>query len=394
MPSLGGVCALVGEGLRPLFDCEIVWRGDRIVEIEANSNGRLQDVEHIVLPSFINAHTHIGDSLAKEAYIGLGLEEAVDPHKGLKTKIISTASKNDLVKAMRSVLEQCVSLGVTHLIDFREGGLEGLSLGREASQGLDIDLLLLGRLATPPSKGRILENQGFTDFELEELHKVCEKGNGLGISGANEYSDKMLTQIREIVRGQNKLLAVHCLESHETRGRLKGVLGRDEFQRCFNMLRPDVFVHMTDATPQEISYAFNIGVVVSCPRSNAALGNGFPPLTQILNGGGGLGTDNVMVNSPDMFREMEFAYKCLVGTTRKPFQRVEEVLKSATVNLRPRLGLKPIEVDAEADFMVLNVRELRPFWNLSSLVVNRAQRENIEQVVRKGRKLYEKPVCV
>ncbi len=391
MPSLGGVCALVGESLQPLFDCEVVWRGDRIVEIKGDSSGRLQDVERIVLPSFINAHTHIGDSIAKEAYIGLSLEEAVDPHKGLKAKIISGASKNDLVKAMRSVLEQCVSLGVTHLIDFREGGLEGLSLGREASQGLGVDLLLLGRLATPPSKDRILENQGFTDSELEELYKVCEKGEGLGVSGANEYSDKMLTQIREVVRGQNKLLAVHCLESHETRVRLEGVLGRDEFQRCYNTLKPNVFIHMTDATPLEVTYASSMGVVVSCPRSNAALGNGFPPLTQILGCGGGLGTDNVMVNSPDMFREMEFAYKCLVATTRKPFQRVEDILKSATVNLRPLLGLKPLEADAEADFMVLNIGELRPFWNLHSLIVNRAQRENVELVVRKGRKLYEKP---
>jgi len=85
------VCALVGENLEPLFECEIVWKGDKIVSIEGKKEGKFEG--RVVLPSFVNAHTHIGDSIAKEAYVGLTLEQTVDPHTGLKTKILQSSTK-------------------------------------------------------------------------------------------------------------------------------------------------------------------------------------------------------------------------------------------------------------------------------------------------------------
>ncbi|MEM0272675.1 MAG: amidohydrolase family protein [Thermoprotei archaeon] len=386
MPSLGGLCALVGDNLEPLFNCEIVWKQDKIVSIEGQKQGRIQDIRRIVIPSFINAHTHIGDSIAKDAYVGLTLEEAVDPHRGLKTKILSNASKKEITHSMRRTLRECVSLGVTHIIDFREGGLEGLSLAEEAARGVDIGLHLLGRLATPPQKERVLANQPFSDAELEELHRVCEKASGLGVSGANEYSDKMLEQIGDVARSMNKLIAVHCLESENTRTRYGHLLGKDEFQRCIHHLKPHIYVHMTCATPEEVRAASLAGKIVSCPRSNAALANGFPPLKQILEYGGGLGTDNVMVNSPDMFREMEFCYKTLVGSTRTPNANVGDVLKAATVNVRGLLGLDPIQTGAKANFVVLN---LESPWNVHASIVNRAQKHSVRMVVKDGRVVHK-----
>jgi len=379
---LGGVCALVGEDLEPLFDCEIVWRGDKIVSIEGKREGGFDG--RVVIPSFVNAHTHIGDSVAKEAYIGLTLEETVDPHVGLKAKILGSSTREELVGAMREALTQCVASGVTHVLDFREGGVEGLELAKEACEGVGVRVALFGRPSKPPSKERVLSNERFGESELEELHRVCEISEGIGVSGANEYSDRMLEQIREVAKTHEKLVAVHCLESDNTRNKLKHVFGRDEFQRCFSLLKPNIFVHMTHATRREVALAGKAAKIVCCPRSNAALANGFPPLREILKSGGALGTDNVMVNSPDMFREMEFAYKILVGSTKKPFYDVRSVLKAATLNARQLLHLKPLSVGGNADFVVLNLVKLRPFWNLHSTVVNRAQTENVEVVVKGG----------
>ncbi|GAB6862817.1 hypothetical protein JCM17092_29060 [Haloplanus litoreus] len=36
-----------------------------------------------ILPAFVNAHTHLGDSDAKEAAVGLSLNEAVAPSDGV-----------------------------------------------------------------------------------------------------------------------------------------------------------------------------------------------------------------------------------------------------------------------------------------------------------------------
>jgi cytosine/adenosine deaminase-related metal-dependent hydrolase len=44
-----------------------------------------------------------------------------------------------------------------------------------------------------------------------------------------------------------------------------------------------------------------------------------------------LGTDNLMFNSPNMFREMEYALKVTRGLSKKYFPP-KEILKMATVN--------------------------------------------------------------
>jgi cytosine/adenosine deaminase-related metal-dependent hydrolase len=389
LPSIGGVCALVGGNLEPLFECEIKWKKNRIVSLTGKKEGKISDIEQVVVPTFVNSHTHLGDSIAKEAYVGLTLEEAVDPNVGLKTRILSRATKKEIIQVMRSTLKQCVSFGVTHVMDFREGGVEGLKIAKEACVGTGVDLMLLGRLSVPPTKDRVVENDGFTEAELEELYQVCENGHGIGVSGANEYSNRMLEQIKEVASDHKKLVAVHCLESSGTRNRLKHVFGEDEFQRCLR-LRPNLYIHMTDATREEIIVASKKGKIVACPRSNLALSNGIPPLKEILESGGGLGTDNVMINAPDVFREMEFTYKLVTGLTKAPYNDVKGVLKAATVNTRSLLGLEPLQVNAKANFVVLDLKELKPFWNLYAVIVNRAQTENIQMVVKDGNILVKK----
>ena len=44
-----------------------------------------------------------------------------------------------------------------------------------------------------------------------------------------------------------------------------------------------------------------------------------------------LGTDNVMINSPDMFREMDFLWKVTMGIKKKRIDP-KDILKMATVN--------------------------------------------------------------
>jgi cytosine/adenosine deaminase-related metal-dependent hydrolase len=66
--------------------------------------------------------------------------------------------------------------------------------------------------------------------------------------------------------------------------------------------------------------------VVVCPRSNLVTGVGAPPIRDLLDRTTvALGTDNVMLNSPSMFREMEFAAKLADVSAR-------EVLRMATLN--------------------------------------------------------------
>ena len=59
---------------------------NRIIEISKDaSEGEIIDASgKIVCPRFINAHTHIGDSIIKDEGDGLSLDEMVKPPHGIK----------------------------------------------------------------------------------------------------------------------------------------------------------------------------------------------------------------------------------------------------------------------------------------------------------------------
>ncbi|PSQ34318.1 nucleoside deaminase, partial [Halobacteriales archaeon QS_9_70_65] len=103
---------LAGETFEPV-------RGRVVV-----ADGRVRAVEEattesadIVLPAFVNAHTHLGDSVAKEAAAGLGLEEAVAPPDSLKHRRLAAADRSTLVTAMRRTLRFVRRTGTVSCLD-------------------------------------------------------------------------------------------------------------------------------------------------------------------------------------------------------------------------------------------------------------------------------------
>ncbi|MDR9382307.1 MAG: amidohydrolase family protein, partial [Natronomonas sp.] len=90
--------------------------------------------------------------------------------------------------------------------------------------------------------------------------------------------------------------------------------------------------------------------VVVCPRSNLVTDVGVPPVAELVERTTvGLGTDNVMLNSPSMFREMEFVSKlCDVSAP--------EVLRMATAAGAEIAGLNygVIEPGRDARLLVLD----------------------------------------
>ena len=73
-------------------------------------------------------------------------------------------------------------------------------------------------------------------------------------------------------------------------------------------------VHLTNPKGNDLeSVASSKQNVVVCPRANATLNVGVAPLARMLDMGIRplLGTDNVMLNSPNMLRELEFTLKMM-----------------------------------------------------------------------------------
>ncbi|MDS0299326.1 amidohydrolase family protein [Halogeometricum sp. S1BR25-6] len=272
------------------------------------------DSENIVLPAFVNAHTHIGDSIAKEAGSGLSLDELVAPPDGLKHRLLRAASREEKVEAMRRSLRMMAATGTATCIEFREGGVEGVEAIRAAADGLDIDPVVLGR----------------------ETADAMRASDGFGASGAR---DAEFADLREATREAGKLFGIHAGE-------------RDSLDIDPALdLDPDFAVHMVHPEQSHLERIADSEVpIVLCPRSNLVTNVGVAPARELVDRTTvALGTDNVMLNSPSMFREMEFLDKLADVSAA-------EVLRMATVNGAELAGKNygVVEAGREAKLLVLD----------------------------------------
>ncbi|WP_415382922.1 amidohydrolase family protein [Halosimplex sp. TS25] len=270
--------------------------------------------DDVILPAFVNAHTHIGDSIAKEAGGGLSLEELVAPPDGLKHRLLRQAGQREKVEAMRRSLQFMVDSGTAACIEFREGGVDGVEAFDRAAHGLDIDPVVLGR----------------------ETVDAMEASDGFGASGAN---DADFSRERNATARAGKLFGIHA-----------GEVDASDINPALD-LDPDFLVHMVHAEELHLDRVADSEIPVAvCPRSNLVTDVGFPPIADLLERTTvALGTDNVFLNSPSMFREMEFTAKIADVSAR-------EVLRMATVNGAEIAGLNCglVEPGRDAKLLVLD----------------------------------------
>mgnify|MGYP000112019397 CR=1 FL=1 len=242
----------------------------------------------IVVPAFVNAHTHLGDSVAKDAAVGLSLDEAVVPPDSLKHRRLAAADRADLVTAMRRTLRFMERTGTVSCLDFREFGVAGAKALRDAGAPLDIDPFIFG-----------------SDDEA-----VLDVADGFGASGAN---DNDFTSLRAAAAERGVPFAIHAGEPDAT-----------DIHPALD-LEPELLVHMVHAEQEHLDRVADQSVpITACPRANAVLEVGRPPIRDLLDHTTvALGTDNVMLNGPSMFREMAY-------TAREFDVDAREVLHMAT----------------------------------------------------------------
>ena len=153
--------------------------------------------------------------------------------------------------------------GTVSCLDFRENGVAGARALREAAGPTDVDPFILGSGDAA----------------------VLEIADGYGASGANDddFADE-----RAAAREAGVPFGIHA--------------GPDHLRRLADRSVP----------------------VAVCPRANATLEVGSPPIRELLDHTTvALGTDNVMLNPPSMFREM-------ADTVRRFDVTAREVLRMAT----------------------------------------------------------------
>jgi cytosine/adenosine deaminase-related metal-dependent hydrolase len=120
------------------------------------------------------------------------------------------------------------------------------------------------------------------------------------------------------------------------------------------------------------------------------LGVGIPQVARMLRHGCtvAIGTDNVMLNSPDMLKELDYIWKASRAIEDEMIE-ARTVLKMATVNAAQILRLNSgcIESGRSADLIFIDKKhiDLYPIHDPYAAVVHRLSQSSITAVMIHGR---------
>ena len=393
---LKNISALIGENLDFVSNVDILIKNDKFQKINSNIQSKSKkdtiDCEGLLLiPGFINSHTHIADSIGKDISLNTTVNQKIHPMFGIKSKILKNTSNEYLSTFMKNTCHSMIQKGITTFVDFREGGLDGASLLKKAVDDLPIRAILLGRLDFHQNTSEIKKNTPLPKEKLLELPSLVKICDGIGISGANEHSTSVLKSYSKT----KKLRAIHSSETIESVQKSKRITEKSETLRALS-LKPDFLIHMTHASKSDLEATSKKtrGIII-CPRANSSLSEGIPDIEKMQNAGCllGLGTDNVMINSPDMFREMDYLWKVTMGIKKKRIDP-REILKMATVNagkiLKKEIGIIQTKKIADCIFLDKHALDLEPMHNPYASIVHRASESTIKAVMIGGNIVHGK----
>ncbi|WP_042684409.1 amidohydrolase family protein [Candidatus Nitrosotenuis chungbukensis] len=345
----------------------------------------------LLIPGFVNSHTHIGDSIAKDVATSGTVDDKIHPIMGIKPRILRKSDPEHLVSFMKNSCLSMIRKGITTFVDFRESELAGILLLKRAISQVPIRAIILGRIEYYQDQNQVQKNTPLPILQRKNLLTILRSCDGLGVSGPNENSNSVLQYLSKT----KKIRAIHSAETIESSKKSIKITRKSETSRAL-LLKPHFLVHMTYAKQNDLRDAAKRtrGIVI-CPRANASLAEGIPDFSLMEKNGCrvAIGTDNVMINSPDMFREMDYLWKVTMGTHKK---RVDpkEILKMATVNGGILLGKKIGSIEpkylADGIFIDKHSLDLEPMHNPYASIVHRASESTIRAVMIGGRIVHGK----
>ncbi len=395
--------ALLGPELEPFRCARLAWSSDTITSIDRiEAVTTIADGARVVIPGLYNGHTHVGDSALPDGATGLTLEQAFFRPAGYKYRELAKLTPETHLPHLEAHLRYMARTGTVCHLDFREQGPAGAELLRAASLATGVESIILNQFNTSPfTEPELRANrpgQALPPAHRTELERMLAVADGFSESTMNDLTDAAWAEVRTLTVSKGKLRAIHCLENAGYRELSLATTGRGDLVRAIELYDPHLVVHMTAANADEIALLVRSGkTAVLNPRANANLGLPLPPVAALLRAGANLllGTDNGMLNSPNLLAEIDFTYKLAksqFGDALSPDPAA--ILKMATSNIRPALGGDhhgALEVGLPASFVVLDFTKphLRHSRHIIASVVTRVTPDDVLATYRHGRPLYQ-----
>jgi 5-methylthioadenosine/S-adenosylhomocysteine deaminase len=336
----------------PIADGAVAFEDGRIVAVgpAAELGEGERHRESVILPGFVNAHTHLEYAVYAGFGDGLPFEDWLRLHIERKARI----DRADAVAIARLGAAQNLASGVTTLADC---SFSGAAADACAELGLHALVYLEVFGADPES----------AIARFEQLRETAEHALSsrvrLGISPHAPYT--VSTDVYDACNALGLPVATHLAETRGERTRLpqtgiRALAGQ-------GLLGPHVIAaHCVDLEPDEVELLARHDVgVAHCPRSNAILGCGIAPVADLLEAGVrvGLGTDSpASTPSFDMFEELRTAlFFGRLRSERPEGMTAARVLELATLGSARALGLAgdagSLEPGKRADLTIVSLAD-------------------------------------
>ena len=347
--------------------------------------------DQLVMPGLINMHTHAYMTLMRN------YADDVDFSKWLFEGVMPVEDRMSRETAYWSTLLGMIEMirtGTTCFVDMHMYHRQAPLAAREAGMRAYIGRGLVGEHLFEDGNPRFQEAlEEKEEFESDTL-KFLLAPHAI-YTCAPSYLEEVAAKSREL----NMMKEIHLSESiTEVENCLKQH-GKTpvQFLNDMGFLDKDtILAHCVQMRGDDISIIRDSGAtVVTNPASNAKLGNGFAPISEMLDQGINLciGTDGTASNNTlNMFREMGLLSLIHKGikhdSTALP---AVSVLKAATVNaakalrMQDRLGIIREGAAADLIFLDLKAPSMYPANNIISSLCYSANGSEILSVMINGR---------
>ncbi|MBI9066748.1 MAG: amidohydrolase [Salinivirgaceae bacterium] len=354
----------------------------------------------IIIPGFINAHTHLPMTNFRGLADDLPLKEWLEDH------IWPAEAKNNnaeyVRKGARLGLQEMINTGTTTFSDMyffadvvaqetEKAGLRGvmneaiLELPTNSYQTPD-EALEMAEAFIQKWQGNslIIPNLVFHATYTCSLNTI-EKIKHL----SDKYNINVTTHILETQTENNDVIAYQNMDAVDV------LIETGLFNKKLYA------AHCVWLNKKEQKFfAENKVSIVHCPSSNLKLGSGIAPIPLYLEQGinVALGTDGCASNNNlDMVEEMRLAALIHKGVNHNPeLIPAKEALKMATINGAKALGLEDkigsLEIGKLADFLIIDTNNtfMQPIYDYYSAIVYSMNSSCIETVVVDGKNLIKK----
>jgi 5-methylthioadenosine/S-adenosylhomocysteine deaminase len=307
----------------PIADGAVEIAGGRIVAVgPANGREDARYADSVILPGLVNAHTHLEYTAMGGFGDGMPFLPWITDHIRRK----DTQEVADLLSQSRAGAAACLAGGVTTVADCCYAGTVAQAA---AEAGLRAIVYLEGFSVWEGLEARL-------EAALDALPVSGLVRAGVSPHAPFTVSHDDYAMLVALARRRGLPVATHLLESDRETEHLDAFAG---------VLGPDtVAVHGVLLDEADIALLAELDVPVAhCPRSNALLGCGIAPLTELLAAGVrvGLGTDSPSSALDfDMWAEMRAAIMLARARThRADALAAETALELATVRAADAIGL-------------------------------------------------------